>query len=229
MSRDLVRGTSEWVGRLDEEVCRTLPEWLAPIARGAGEIAPDNQTLFGPPPWGGRRSAVLMLFGFGSAGPDVLLIERASGMRNHAGQPAFPGGAMDPQDDGPVGAALREAQEETGLDPAGVQPIGTLSTIWVPPSGFLVTPVIAWWREPTEVSARIAGEVSAVHRVPLAELIDPANRVKVRHPSGYVGHGFEVRGMLVWGFTGGLLSRVLSHSGLARPWEPAPIREIGPG
>ena len=80
-----------------------------------------------------------MLFADGSdigeSGPDVLLIERAADMRSHAGQPAFPGGAADPGDNGPVSTALREAQEETSLDPAGVTPVAALPQMWLPPSG----------------------------------------------------------------------------------------------
>jgi hypothetical protein len=56
--------------------------------------------------------------------------------------------------------------------------------------------------------------------VTLAELIDPAHRVRVQHPSGWVGPGFEVRGMLIWGFTGGLLSRMLDLAGWSVPWSP---------
>ena len=69
-------------------------------------------------------------------------------------------------------------------------------------------------------------EVAQVHRVPVAELTDPANRVRVHHPSGYVGPGFEVRGMLVWGFTGGLLDRVLALGGWERPWDPGRLVPI---
>ena len=68
-----------------------------------------------------RRSAVLILFGEGTDGPDVLLIEKSPHLRSHAGQPAFPGGGVDPGDDFPVGTALREAEEEAGVDPAGVR------------------------------------------------------------------------------------------------------------
>ena len=76
---------------------------------------------------GGRPGAVLVLFGEDpDAGPDILLIERAHDMRSHAGQPAFPGGAVDDDDSGPVAAALREAVEETGLDPAGVDVLAEL-------------------------------------------------------------------------------------------------------
>ena len=69
-----------------------------------------------------RSAAVLMLFGEGARGPDLLLTERAATMRSHAGQPAFPGGSIDPGE-GIVEAALREGQEETGLDPASVLPV----------------------------------------------------------------------------------------------------------
>jgi 8-oxo-dGTP pyrophosphatase MutT (NUDIX family) len=167
-----------------------------------------------------------MLFGHDVAGPDVLLIERAHDMRSHAGQPAFPGGGVDPEDDGPVAAALREAAEETGLDPAGVDVLATVPPLWLPPSGFLVTPVLAWWREPSAVGVQDPREVASVHRVTLAELLDPANRLSVRHPSGYVGPAFAVRGLLVWGFTGGLLARLFSVAGWERPWDSGRVEDL---
>jgi 8-oxo-dGTP pyrophosphatase MutT (NUDIX family) len=148
-------------------------------------------------------------------------------MRSHAGQPAFPGGALDPEDDGPVAAALREAQEETGLDPAGVKILHALPELWLPPSNFVVTPVLAYWRVPSEVAAVDPAEVESVHRVALAELTDPANRVRVRHPSGYIGVGFRVRGMLVWGFTAGLLDRIIALAGWERAWDAGRIVDIG--
>ncbi|MFV0082875.1 NUDIX domain-containing protein, partial [Staphylococcus aureus] len=70
---------------------------------------------------------------------DILLTQRAATLREHRGQVAFPGGSTDDGDDGPITTALREAQEETGLDPAGVEPIATLDSIFVPPSRFNVT------------------------------------------------------------------------------------------
>lgn len=203
------------------------PDWLAPIVHAAGGVQPEEITLFQPPETGGRRGSVLMLFGEGPDGPDVLLIERAKEMRQHAGQPAFPGGAVDDTDASPEAGALREANEETGLDPAGVEVFAALPALWLPPSGFVVTPVLGWWRAPSPVSVRDEREVSAVHRVPWSELLDPENRVSVRHPSGYIGPGFRVRGMLVWGFTGGLLARMFTAAGLDRPWEPGAMVEIG--
>ena len=195
-------------------------------------MTPEQLSRFLPPEDGGRTSAVLVLLGEGAAGPDLLLIQRAADMRSHPGQPAFPGGAVDPGDAGPISAALREAQEETGLDPVGVEVFATLPDLWLPPSGFVVTPVLGWWRTPSPVYAAAPAEVAAVHRVPVAELTDPGNRLVVTHPSGYVGPAFKVRGMLVWGFTAGLLDRLLAISGWEVPWdrdrtEPLPASALG--
>jgi 8-oxo-dGTP pyrophosphatase MutT (NUDIX family) len=204
----------------------TLPSWLQPVADVAGSIRPEQLSRFLPPDGGGRESAVLLLFGEGPDGPDLLLIERASTVSSHAGQPAFPGGAVDDDDADVVAAALREAHEETGLDPSGVHVFATLPALWLPPSGFVVTPVLGWWREQSPVDVVDPGEIAAVVRVPLAELLDPANRVSVSHPSGFVGPAFAVRGLLVWGFTAGLLSRLLALAGLERPWDESVTRPL---
>jgi 8-oxo-dGTP pyrophosphatase MutT (NUDIX family) len=165
---------------------------------------------------------VLVLFGEGAAGPDLLLIERSPTLRSHAGQPAFPGGAVDPGEDA-VAAALREAAEEVGLDPAGVEVFAELPALLVPPGNFVVTPVLAWWRDPHDVRPVDLREVAAVERVPIAELTDPANRCRVRLREAFVGPGFCVRGLLVWGFTGGLTDRLLALAGWERPWQPGPL------
>ncbi len=186
-------------------------------------MTPEQLSRFLPPADGGRESAVLVLFGETAEGPDVLLLQRAADMRSHPGQPAFPGGAVDPGDESPPAAALREASEETGLDPDGVEVFATLPQLWLPPSGFVVTPVLAWWRSPSPVHAAIPAEVAAVHRVPLAELTDPGNRARVQHSSGFVGPAFLVRGMVVWGFTAGLLDRILTFGGWAGPWDQSRV------
>jgi 8-oxo-dGTP pyrophosphatase MutT (NUDIX family) len=204
----------------------SLPGWLQPVADVAQTVTGEQLSRFLPPDEGGRQSAVLVLFGHGADGPDLLLIQRAATVSSHAGQPAFPGGAVDDTDVDVVAAALREAQEETGLDPSGVQVVATLPALWLPPSGFVVTPVIGWWRTESPVGVVDAGEVERVVRVPVSELLDPVNRVSVSHPSGFVGPAFVVRDLLVWGFTAGLLSRLFALCGWEIPWDPTVTRPL---
>jgi len=207
------------------------PAWLAPLLTALPAVRGEHLSRFLPPAGAARHSAVLVLFGEGTDGPDVLLIERAHTMRSHAGQPAFPGGALDPEDGdplttGPVTAALREATEEVGLDPSSVEVLGTLPALFLPPSGFVVHPVLGWWREPHEVGVVDEAEVAAVVRVPLSDLVDPGSRVQVSHPSGWVGPAFEVAGLLVWGFTAGLLDKLLALGGWEQPWDLSRVRTL---
>ncbi len=118
-----------------------------------------------------RDASVLVLFGGSEESDpvslgglpenaDVLLTQRAATLRQHSGQVAFPGGAADPGDDGPIATALREAEEETGLDPSGVRALAVLPGIFVPPSGFDVTPVIGYWERPTPIRPVDHGETA---------------------------------------------------------------------
>ncbi|MET8814237.1 CoA pyrophosphatase [Streptomyces sp. NPDC004549] len=202
-----------------------LPEWLEPVARAAETVQPLQLSRFLPPENGsGRQSAVLILFGEGERGPELLLMERAGSLRSHAGQPSFPGGALDPVDgdpktDGPLRAALREAEEETGLDPAGVQLFGVLPALYIPVSEFVVTPVLGWWRKPSPVGVVDPNETARVFTVPVADLTDPAHRATALHPSGYRGPAFLVESALVWGFTAGVIDRLLHYAGWELPWD----------
>lgn len=204
---------------------RGLPRWLEPVVRVASTVEPGQLSRFLPPADGaGRPSAVLVLFGEGADGPELLLMERASSLRSHAGQPSFPGGAIDPEDGDPDGegrlrAALREAEEETGLDPSGVQIFATLPALYIPVSGFVVTPVLGWWRRPTPVSPVDPAETARVFTAPVSELTAPENRAMAVHPSGYTGPAFLVGPALVWGFTAGVIDRLLHHAGWERPWD----------
>jgi 8-oxo-dGTP pyrophosphatase MutT (NUDIX family) len=204
------------------------PGWMRPLLDGLRGV--DAATLSRhdvPPPADGRRSAVLMLLaGDDARGQDVLLLERASTLRSHAGQVSFPGGRTDPDDADAVATALREAEEETGLDPAGVVPLAVLPDLFIPPTGYVVTPVLAHWADPSAVHAVDPRETAAVVRVPLAELADPRNRMQVRHPSGYTGPAFSVAGLVVWGFTGGLLSTLLHLGGWERHWDGSRVRDL---
>jgi len=188
-----------------------------------------------------RAAAVLVLFGRLDATPaaagaaavpadlDVLLQRRASTLGHHAGQVAFPGGRLEPSDDGPVAAALREATEEVGLDVTGVDVLGTLAPLPVPVSNHLVTPVPAWWTRPSQVAAVDHAETVEVFRLPVADLLDPANRASVAHTrSGTTVRtpAFVVDGTLVWGFTAIVLSRMFDALGWALPWDAHRLVEV---
>jgi len=204
----------------------SLPGWLRPVARAAARSIEVEQAAAPPP--NARPSAVLMLFADGAGGGELLLTERAAALRQHAGQIAFPGGRADPEDPGPEITALREAQEEVGLDPATVDVFGQLPTVWIPHSNHAVAPVLGYWRERHgELTPVSAAEVARVLWTPLRDLIDPARRYTVVHPSGARGPAFDVGAPTpLWGFTAGLVARLLDRVGWARPWDETVVRSL---
>jgi len=194
-----------------------LPAWLQPLAAALPGVTTADlgwrADRLGATDTA-RPAAVLVLFSDGPAGPEVLLTERAGTLRQHSGQVAFPGGRGEAADPSPAATALREAAEETGLDPAGVTVLGTLPELLLAHSRHAVTPVVAHWHTPSAVGVVDPAEVARVERVPLAELLADGNRRRVRAPGGYSGPAFAVRGLLVWGFTAEVLVRVLALGGL---------------
>ncbi len=205
-----------------------LPAWWEPLLTRLAMAAAADFTRLPTPERAGRESAVLVLLGEEGpdTGPDVLMLQRATTLRTHAGQPAFPGGAVDPEDADVAATALREADEEVGLDPTSVEVVAHLPTLWIPVSDFLVSPVLAWWRTPHPVRPVATAEVARVERLPVRDLVDPANRLRVRHPSGWIGPAFRVREMLVWGFTAGVLSTLLEMGGWSVPWATDRVEEL---
>ena len=203
-----------------------IPDWLEPVVDAAGKMTADDLTRFVPPDGAiARRGAVLLLFG---SQRDLLLTERAHDMRSHPGQVSFPGGSIDPGETA-RDAALREAEEETGLRADGVEVFAELPELWLPPSSFAVTPILGWWAEETPVGVVDPAEVHAVYRVPIEELLDPAHRVSVRHPSGWVSPGFVIgpqHDVVLWGFTAGIISRLLDFVGWTRPWDETRVRDL---
>ncbi|BBX63854.1 coenzyme A pyrophosphatase [Mycobacterium saskatchewanense] len=231
---------------LRPEVC---PSWLRPLVDNLAAI-PDAYRHRLPADVlemvskaassrdGGREAAVLVLFsgpvsGSSDAGlpddADLLVTVRASTLRHHAGQAAFPGGASDPTDRGPVDTALREAREETGIDPSRLHPLATMDRLFIAPSRFHVVPVLAYSPDPGPVSVVNAAETAIVARVPVRAFVNPANRLMVyRGDLGrrWAGPAFLLNEMLVWGFTGQVISALLDVAGWAQPWDTTDMREL---
>jgi 8-oxo-dGTP pyrophosphatase MutT (NUDIX family) len=186
---------------------------------------------------GSRDAAVLVLFSGPQDSPsgglpddaDLLVTVRASTLRHHAGQAAFPGGAADPGDEGPVFTALREANEETGIDTGRLQPLATLERMFIPPSGFHVVPVLAYSPDPGPVAVVDESETAIVARVPVRAFINPENRLMVYRKENtrrLAGPAFLLNEMLVWGFTGQVISAMLDVAGWAQPWNTDDVREL---
>jgi 8-oxo-dGTP pyrophosphatase MutT (NUDIX family) len=206
-----------------------LPDWLLPVEAAARTITVHDLTRFMPPrdaeP---RRGAVLMLFGDGPEGPELLLTERAHHMRSHPGQVSFPGGSID-EGETPRQAALREAWEETGVEPDAVEVFAEQPELWLPPSNFAVTPILGYWRDRGEVRIESPEEVHEIHHVAIADLLDPTHRIAVRHPSGWVGPGFligEDKDVILWGFTAGIVARLFNYLGWTSEVPDAPLRDL---
>ncbi|MDY6871647.1 MAG: CoA pyrophosphatase [Actinomycetota bacterium] len=183
-----------------------------------------------------RDAAVLVLFsGPEKAGEglpddaDLLVTVRASTLRHHAGQAAFPGGVTDPDDKGPVHTALREAAEETGVDTSRLQPLATLQRMFIPPSGFHVVPVLAYSPDPGPVAVVDESETAIVARVPVRAFVNPENRLMVYRDANsrrWAGPAFLLNEMLVWGFTGQVISAILDVAGWTVPWNTDDVREL---
>lgn len=207
---------------------RVPPEVLAMVMAANAKTAMTGS---------GRDAAVLVLFSGPEDSPsggvpddaDLLVTVRASTLRHHAGQAAFPGGAADPGDEGPVHTALREANEETGIDAARLHPLATLERMFIPPSGFHVVPVLAYSADPGPVAVVNEAETAIVARVPVRAFINPENRIMVYRKENtrrFAGPAFLLNEMLVWGFTGQVISAMLDVAGWAQPWNTDDIREL---
>ena len=149
--------------------------------------------------------------------PTVILTERPETMRKHPGQISFPGGRIDPGDDGPIAAALREAEEEIGLPPDAVEIIG-LADVYRTITGFEVTPVVGIVPPDLPLSPH-PGEVAAMFEAPLHYLLDPAHQhARSAIWRGQARHYYEIdyEGRRIWGATAAMivnLSRRLELAG----------------
>lgn len=186
------------------------PEHLLLVRDLAGNLARRFEPPAGVIP---RQAAVLLLLYPDGDDLRLPLTVRSDWLPSHRGEVSLPGGAIDPDDDGPIGAALREAHEELGVPAAAVTVWGTLSPLYISPSNFRITPVVGLI-DPAPLLCPNDAEVSAVLTVTVRELLDPALVLEEQ----WVLHGAEVRvpffvigGHKVWGATAIVLSEFVAR------------------
>ncbi len=188
------------------EPLRTALGARAPGVAPVDRIAPAHRPL-----GGFARAAVLVALHEKDGAPHVLLTRRTRHLRRHPGQISFPGGHLDP-DEEHLAAALREAQEEIGLDPGDVDVLGQLSETLVLTSAFRLTPWVASVPYPYPYVAA-PHEVEEILHVSLARLLDPAtHRVEEREAYGMNldAHYFTIGADTIWGATARILSELLA-------------------
>jgi 8-oxo-dGTP pyrophosphatase MutT (NUDIX family) len=198
----------DWRSRIRERLAGTAPvhdkdQWLVP-----GRTLEQSRALLSHFPEKPVAAAVLVPIIERGDDLTVLLTQRASQLKNHAGQISFPGGRIEPTDEGPLAAALRETQEEIGLDPAFISVAGFLPDHLII-SGFLVTPVVAFVRPGFDLRLD-SKEVQSTFEVPVDYVFDTSNHRMRRRPIGNTGIELDVldipfREHNIWGATAGML------------------------
>lgn len=176
----------------------------------AGDVLDEEAGLIGITP------AAVLVGVVDRAEPSVILTLRPMTMRKHPGQISFPGGRIDPGDDGPVDAALREAEEEIGLKRDAVEIVG-IADCYRTITGFEVTPVIGIVAPDAELTPH-PGEVAAVFEAPLAYLLDPAHQaVRTAEFRGRERSYFEIdyEGRRIWGATAAMIVNLSRRLALA--------------
>jgi 8-oxo-dGTP pyrophosphatase MutT (NUDIX family) len=189
--------------RLSLEVPRALTDPTAEGARGDLDLNPDIWARAGVK---AERPAAVLIPIIDRNEPTVLLTLRTAELASHAGQVAFPGGKIDPADESPVAAALREAREETGLPPTLIEPIGYLD-LYLTFSGFRILPTVARVK-PDFSLALNPREVTEAFEVPLKFLMTPANHQrKTRDWNGFARDYYAIayQNRYIWGITAGIL------------------------
>jgi 8-oxo-dGTP pyrophosphatase MutT (NUDIX family) len=189
--------------RLDLAVPPGLFDPNVPVTRGDLDLDPSVWERAGV---AATKPAAVLVPVVDRPAPAVILTMRTAELPSHAGQIAFPGGKIDQGDQGPLAAALREAQEEVGLDPGLVEPLGYLD-LYLTFSGFRILPVVARVSPGYKLTLN-ASEVADAFEVPLDFLMGPENHQ--RHSRDWKGiqrhyYAMPYQERYIWGVTAGIL------------------------
>jgi 8-oxo-dGTP pyrophosphatase MutT (NUDIX family) len=192
--------------RAAERLRREPPSLFEPDSAYTGDHAIGDNAHLPVRPAAPKPAAVLVPVVADDDEPAIILTERATGLRSHSGQIAFPGGQIDDADASPLDAALREAEEEIGLERRHVESIGYLDG-YLSSSGYLVVPCVALV-SPARTLRLNAHEVAAAFEVPLGFLMDEANhQLQSREWQGLTRHFYAMPfgERYIWGVTAGIL------------------------
>ena len=189
------------------DVAALLRKRLEPVER----VDMLSDALEGQLPYA-RKAAVLLGLFDQEGEPTILFIRRSSTLRAHSGEIAFPGGGVDQTDSSPIMAALREAQEEIGLDPARVEVLGVLQPVFTVVSNYLVIPVVAFLPQGLGTLQLQASEVTEIILAPLHDLTNPA----IFHTEEWMRVGrtrtvyfYDYGSYRIWGVTARILNELL--------------------
>ena len=215
LSRPEGETRDELATRLRTAVAKPLPSWREVYEGFSPRDLETGERRSRRPEPGARRAAVLVPILPASEGARVVYTVRTDALRDHAGQVSFPGGSLEPGDGSPRETALREAEEEVDLRPDIVEVIGELDEVYIPPSDFLVRPVVGLLRPEAEL-VMAPEEVEEIFSVPLSELMSSKALKEVlweRERRLYEVRVFAVGGYEIWGATAAMTAGLLARLG----------------
>jgi|WetSurMetagenome_2_1015567.scaffolds.fasta_scaffold180884_3 8-oxo-dGTP pyrophosphatase MutT (NUDIX family) len=203
-------GFEEFIGELREKLGKPLPGLASQLKMaGTRRLVKDGKVII---PGDARKSAVLVLFYPSEEKINLVFIKRTEYPGVHSGQISFPGGGWENGDKNLEETALREAEEEIGVDRKNIVTIGYLTDLFIPPSNFLVTPVVGYCMERPDFKPDPA-EVDRILEIPLDHFFlqetKQVREISVYPDLRFEAPGFHIDGNIIWGATAMMLHELL--------------------